>query len=66
MDEKDIKQKDYTFENQKIVSVQMEKEVRQSFIEYAMSVIVSRRCRTYGTDSSLFTVGFFTPCMRII
>lgn len=48
MDEKDIKQKDYTFENQKIVSVQMEKEVRQSFIEYAMSVIVSRRCRTYG------------------
>lgn len=41
MDEKDIKQKDYTFENQKIVSVQMEKEVRQSFIEYAMSVIVS-------------------------
>ena len=42
MDEKDIKQKDYTFENQKIVPVQMEKEVRQSFIEYAMSVIVSR------------------------
>ncbi len=30
------------FENQKIVDVDMEKEVRKSFIEYSMSVIISR------------------------
>ena len=42
MNENESKQKDYTFENQKIKPVQMEKEIKQSFIEYAMSVIVSR------------------------
>ncbi len=30
------------FENQKIVEVDMEKEVKKSFIEYSMSVIISR------------------------
>ena len=30
------------FENQKVVPVHMEKELQKSFIEYAMSVIVSR------------------------
>lgn len=30
------------FENQKIVDVNMEKEVKKSFIEYSMSVIISR------------------------
>ncbi len=33
---------DLEFKNQKIVEVHMEKEVKKSFIEYAMSVIVSR------------------------
>ena len=33
---------DNIFENQKIVPVDIEKEVRKSFLEYAMSVIVSR------------------------
>ena len=32
----------YEFKDQKIVDVQMEKEVKKSFINYAMSVIVSR------------------------
>ena len=32
----------YLFENQKIVDVNMEKEVKKSFIEYSMSVIMSR------------------------
>ena len=32
----------YLFENQKIVPVNMEKEVKKSFIEYSMSVIMSR------------------------
>ncbi len=33
---------DISFENQKILDVNMEHEVKQSFIEYAMSVITSR------------------------
>ncbi|MGM9648107.1 MAG: DNA gyrase subunit A [Eubacteriales bacterium] len=37
----DTKQ-NYEFKDQKIVDVQMEKEVKKSFINYAMSVIVSR------------------------
>ena len=32
----------YLFENQKIIDVNMEKEVKKSFIEYSMSVIMSR------------------------
>ena len=34
--------KDIKFENQKITDVEMDSEVRRSFIEYAMSVIISR------------------------
>ncbi|MBE6672681.1 MAG: DNA gyrase subunit A [Ruminococcaceae bacterium] len=36
------KNKNYEFKDQKIIGIQMEKEVKKSFIEYAMSVIVSR------------------------
>ncbi len=32
----------YLFENQKIIDINMEKEVKKSFIEYSMSVIMSR------------------------
>lgn len=32
----------YEYPNQKIVDVEMEKEVKNSFIQYAMSVIISR------------------------
>ena len=32
----------YLFEDQKIVDINMEKEVKKSFIEYSMSVIMSR------------------------
>ncbi len=39
MDNKNI---DLKFENQKITDIGMEKEVKKSFIEYAMSVIISR------------------------
>ena len=38
MDNNDI----YQYENQKILPIEMEKEVKQSFIEYSMSVIISR------------------------
>ena len=38
----DYKKQDLHFENQKIVPVDLEKEMKKSFIDYAMSVIVSR------------------------
>ena len=37
-----MENKDLAYENQKIVDVEMGKRVQKSFIEYAMSVIVSR------------------------
>ena len=33
---------DLRFENQKIINVELEKEMKSSFIDYAMSVIVAR------------------------
>ena len=33
---------DSTYENQKIVNVEIDKEMKQSFLEYSMSVIISR------------------------
>ena len=33
---------DLLFENQKIIDIRMEKEVKKSFLEYSMSVIMSR------------------------
>lgn len=37
-----MEHKDISYQNQKIVNIQMGSRVKQSFIEYAMSVIVSR------------------------
>ncbi len=37
-----LEEESLLFENQKIVDVDMEKEVKKSFIEYSMSVIISR------------------------
>lgn len=34
------------YENQKIVNVEISKEMKKSYIDYAMSVIVGARCRT--------------------
>ncbi len=41
-DKKKHEEEVYLFENQKIVDINMEKEVKKSFIEYSMSVIMSR------------------------
>ena len=38
----DEKNRSFEFENQKILDVPMGKEVRKSFIDYAMSVIMAR------------------------
>ena len=37
------------FENQKVVDVDMELEVKKSFLEYSMSVIISALCPTSAT-----------------
>ena len=37
-----MEHRDISYENQKIVDVEMGKRVQKSFIEYAMSVIVAR------------------------
>ena len=36
------KTKNYEYADQKIVDIEMEKEVKNSFIQYSMSVIISR------------------------
>ena len=38
----DYKKQDLHFSDQKIVTVNLEREMKKSFIDYAMSVIVSR------------------------
>ncbi len=42
METKDRENENIVFENQKITDVVMEKEVKRSFIEYSMSVIIAR------------------------
>ena len=42
MDKKQHDNDLYLFENQKVIDINMEKEVKKSFIEYSMSVIMSR------------------------
>ena len=37
-----MEQENFEYKDQKIIDVHMEKEVKNSFINYAMSVIVSR------------------------
>ena len=36
-----------TFDNQKIVNVDINKEMKKSFLDYSMSVITSRACVDY-------------------
>ena len=42
MSNKREEEKNYEYPDQRIVDVHMEKEVKTSFIQYAMSVIISR------------------------
>ena len=42
MSSKREEEKNYEYPDQRIVDVHMEKEVKTSFIQYAMSVIISR------------------------
>ena len=42
MDKKQHENESIAYENQKITDIHMEKEVKKSFIEYSMSVIISR------------------------
>lgn len=42
MSRKDEMKEDISFQNQKIVNIELDREVKKSFIEYSMSVITSR------------------------
>lgn len=46
---KDYKPEDILFPNQAIVTSELVGEMKTSYMEYAMSVIVGRLCPTYGT-----------------
>ena len=52
------------YEDQKIIDVDLNKEMRKSFLDYSMSVIVSRACRMFGMASSQCTAESFILCMR--
>ena len=46
--------------NEKVVPVYIEEEMKDSYINYAMSVIVGRRCPMSATGSSPSTGVFYT------
>ena len=58
--------KDITFENQKILPIRMDTEVKKSFIEYSMSVIVARALPDVRDGLNPFTEESFTPCTKTI
>jgi hypothetical protein len=43
-----------------IIPQVIEEEMKRSYLDYAMSVIVAERCRTSGTASSRSTAGSST------
>lgn len=47
-----------------VIQVDVEKEMRTSFMDYSMSVIVSRALPDVRDGSSRYTAGFSTPCMK--
>ena len=52
------------YDNQKIVDVEINKEVRKAFLDYSMSVIVSRALPDVRDGLKRYTAVFFTPCLR--
>lgn len=63
---KDYRPEDIAFPDQVIVESELVKEMKDSYIDYAVSVIVGRPCPMCGTDSSPCTGGFYTPCMKAV
>ena len=47
-------------EQDRIIKINIEEEMKSSYIDYSMSVIVSRAFRMLEMDLSLFTVEFYT------
>ena len=45
-----------------ITVIEIQEEMESSFLDYAMSVIISRALQTCATASSLFTVGSSGEC----
>ena len=50
----------------RVERVDLQLEMQRSYLDYAMSVIVGRACRTYATASSPYTAAFFTPCTTAV
>ena len=49
----------------KIIERDIEKEMRTAYIDYAMSVIVSRALPDVRDGLNLFTEGFCMQCMKM-
>ena len=47
-------------EQDRIIKINIEEEMKSSYIDYSMSVIVSRALRMLEMDLSPFTVEFYT------
>ena len=47
-------------EQDRIIKINIEEEMKSSYIDYSMSVIVSRALQDVKMDLSLFTVEFYT------
>ena len=47
-------------EQDRIIKINIEEEMKSSYIDYSMSVIVSRALPDVRDDLSLFTVEFYT------
>ena len=47
-------------EQDRIIKINIEEEMKSSYIDYSMSVIVSRALPDVEMDLSLFTVEFYT------
>ena len=62
----DYKPEDIRFPDQKIVRSELVHEMKSSYIEYAMSVIVGAPYPTCATVSSPSTAASSTPCMRTV
>ncbi len=46
----------------KVIPLPIEEEIKHSYLDYAMSVIVGRALPMQGTVSNRFSEGSFTPC----
>ena len=54
-----------TMDHDRIMKINIEEEMKSSYIDYSMSVIVARALLMYAMVSSLCTAVFFTVCSAL-